>query len=244
MNYTISIFGRNGDLFWGYPDSSFESHISRYHNISRDGELLVVHQEHDLMTYSYIRPVQNGFFGFVFAFNKIATDQIRTLFRICESQIEKLIIDGEIIQFNDSGLIIFNEQLTPIKDDVAMRIIENLRHLINEGSHSFYQIDYTSYNLPDNDKTIVNVNSLPEKAAALIKRNRTVYFIKDGNANSLLVNSYALKLAGLTEEIKNYKKLVVELEKRSEFDPTIWKALSILQFFIIITGIVYLIFMN
>lgn len=244
MNYTINIFGRKGNLFWGYPDTVFEEQIIRYSKVLGYGDLLAVHQEHDLMTYSYIRPIHEGFFGFVFAFNKVATDQIKSLFRVCENQVEKLITDGEIIQFNDSGLVVFNEPLTPIKNDAAIRVIERLRMKIDEGSHSFYQIDYSAYNNPDDDKTIVNINSMPEKAAALIKRNRTVYFIRDGNANSILVNSYVVKLGGLTEELNKYKKLTEELEKKSGASLNIWKALTILQFILILSGIIYLYFLN
>lgn len=244
MNYSVCVFCRKGNSFFGFPDSSFEEPIARYSSVLGDGELLTVHQEHDLMTYTYIRRIENGFFGFVFAFNKIATDQVKTLFRVCENQIDSLIINGEIIQFNESGHIVFNDKLTRIKDDVAMKVIKNLRQSIDEGAHTFYQIDYSSYNKQDDDETIVNIDSMAEKAVILIKQNRTVYFLKNGNANSILVNSYAMILARLNEKINNYEKLIDELENTTESGSNKWMAIFIIQLLVTVAVVFYLYFLN
>lgn len=241
MNCEIYIFGHKNSIEFYYPNNSICKLTDRFVNHMYGNSQIVTHQEKDILSYVYLRGLESGsYFGLSYQFNQVITDQIRTLFKISEKIIEKLAIDGSLLCFTKDGKIEINEIADVNRNQISANIIEDLKVQIEEGEHTFFPIKHSTYSAPDSDDVYVEVdNTTGINFKSLLSTNRTVYFVKNLDINSIQMNTYSSVLAKLEEELNMYKQRVHELES-IKIKKNSYSALLIVLFLLLLICICFI----
>lgn len=122
MNIDVYIFGEFINGYNQYPDDYTKKIFENFYSKSESTTQIVIHRDGNLMYYGYIRKLEfSRYIGFCIVINGMMVTNINGLFSLYENIISDLVSNGQLIHFNEQGVIVTNvDKLYLNRDEIDL----------------------------------------------------------------------------------------------------------------------------
>lgn len=216
INFSIYFFGNSPAGYFQFPLDSLHCRLQSLSSHFDAESQIATYREQNLMYYAYMRRVtaRDSYFGICLLINGMATYNFSSLFRMFESIIQDLAIEGKTLAITKDGTLEIVKPTSMSLRNEQNRISEILKHMISEGEKYFEEMPPINYASSTDDWHAVSVNDSEDKIRSTIEDNNTVYVIKNRGLCSPAFNGLALRIEQLNEELELQKTLTANLEKK------------------------------
>ena len=106
MNSSIYLFGKLNQGYFQYPNDYTLSIFQNFSARATSKTQIIIHRQDTLMYYGYIRKLDNDesrYIGFCVLLNDLMIQNIKSLFSLFEEIFTNMVVQGEILCFDDNG---------------------------------------------------------------------------------------------------------------------------------------------
>lgn len=203
MNISTYIFGTLDGGYSQYPKDYTQTIFQDIYTNSSAPSQIIVHRNNELIYYVYIRQLGQGkYIGLAVVLNGIMLKNFKKMFTIFEQIFTSIVVKGEILQFNNQGIIISKiKQLYKYQEETS-RITDYLRFEFEKLGGGSKKLPPTNYAIAKNEKKYF---SIEDNIDDIIKSSYTygyTFVYKSKNYNTALLNNYSNVLSKLSKELE------------------------------------------
>jgi len=196
-----------------------------------------VHREDKLIYYAYVRKLEAGqYIGLCVVLNSVMLTDFNEMFSIFENLITSLVVNGNILQFNDKGDIISKASQLYTNQAEVSRVTDNLRNEFAKLENTRKPLPPVSYGIAKNEKRTFSVgDNTNDIVKASVSFNYT-FIVKQKDFDTQSLSSYRGIVSRLNKEkadlSQKYQDLQKEhakvLKQKKQFQLVVFLALAIL----------------
>ena len=237
MNISTYIFGSLGNGYSQYPNDYAQTIFQSIYAQSSAPTQIVVHREDKLIYYAYVRKLEAGqYIGLCVVLNSVMLTDFNEMFSIFENQITSLVVNGNILQFNDKGDIISKASQLYTNQAEVSRVTDNLRNEFAKLENTSKPLPPVSYGIAKNEKRTFSVgDNTNDIVKASVSFNYT-FIVKQKDFDTQSLSSYRGIVSRLNKEkadlSQKYQDLQKEhakvLKQKKQFQLVVFLALAIL----------------
>ncbi len=218
MNSTVYIFGRFNAGYTQYPDDYTRKLFPIFYEKAKAATQVMVHRNDDAMYYAYIRKLgQDRYIGFCVQLSRMMLNKPKELFPLFENVITRIIENGRLIGFNESGAILPRAEKLYLAPDEIERITFILKKRFDSWNNDSCPLPPSNFSVVKNS---VKEFTIEDNQGDIFKSTYTngyTFIYKSKDYNTATLNSYKGILASLDKKNRelsdNNKKLEEELIK-------------------------------
>ena len=237
MNISTYIFGSLGNGYSQYPNDYAQTIFQSIYAQSSAPTQIVVHREDKLIYYAYVRKLEAGqYIGLCVVLNSVMLTDFNEMFSIFENLITSLVVNGNILQFNDKGDIISKASQLYTNQAEVSRVTDNLRNEFAKLENTSKPLPPVSYGIAKNEKRTFSVgDNTNDIVTASVSFNYT-FIVKQKDFDTQSLSSYRGIVSRLNKEkadlSQKYQVLQKEhakvLKQKKQFQLVVFLALAIL----------------
>lgn len=237
MNISTYIFGSLGNGYSQYPNDYAQTIFQSIYAQSSAPTQIVVHREDKLIYYAYVRKLEAGqYIGLCVVLNSVMLTDFNEMFSIFENLITSLVVNGNILQFNDKGDIISKASQLYTNQAEVSRVTDNLRNEFAKLENTSKPLPPVSYGIAKNEKRTFSVgDNTNDIVKASVSFNYT-FIVKQKDFDTQSLSSYRGIVSRLNKEkadlSQKYQDLQKEhakvLKQKKQFQLVVFLALAIL----------------
>lgn len=237
MNISTYIFGSLGNGYSQYPNDYAQTIFQSIYAQSSAPTQIVVHREDKLIYYAYIRKLEaRQYIGLCVVLNSVMLTDFNEMFSIFENLITSLVVNGNILQFNDKGDIISKASQLYTNQAEVSRVTDNLRNEFAKLEDTSKPLPPVSYGIAKNEKKTFSVgDDTNDIINASVSFNYT-FIVKQKDFDTQSLSSYRgivsrlnKEKADLTQKYQDLQKEHVKvIKQKKQFQLVVFLALAIL----------------
>ena len=237
MNISTYIFGSLGNGYSQYPNDYAQTIFQSIYAQSSAPTQIVVHREDKLIYYAYVRKLEAGqYIGLCVVLNSVMLTDFNEMFSIFENLITSLVVNGNILQFNNKGDIISKASQLYTNQAEVSRVTDNLRNEFAKLENTSKPLPPVSYGIAKNEKRTFSVgDNTNDIVKASVSFNYT-FIVKQKDFDTQSLSSYRGIVSRLNKEkadlSQKYQDLQKEhakvLKQKKQFQLVVFLALAIL----------------
>lgn len=222
MNAFVYIFGHLGNGYTQYPND----HTTYFfQNLNKRSELaetqIIVHRDGDLMYYCYLRKLlQKQYIGFCVLLNGVMITDIAKLFSCFENVITGLVVNGDILQFEDNGNIVSKIDQLYMRQQSVNQTVSFLKSEFDKLSGLQSKLPGLNYSISKEETKSFNISDNIEDILQATHTYGYVYIFKNKAYNTASLNGYKGIIVRLNKEKQEL------IEKNSELSNKYAKVLQ------------------
>lgn len=237
MNISTYIFGSLGNGYSQYPNDYAQTIFQSIYAQSSAPTQIVVHREDKLIYYAYVRKLEAGqYIGLCVVLNSVMLTDFNEMFSIFENLITSLVVNGNILQFNDKGDIISKASQLYTNQAEVSRVTDNLRNEFAKLENTSKPLPPVSYGIAKNEKKTFSVGDDTNdiiKASVLFSYT---FIVKQKDFDTQSLSSYRGIVSRLNKEkadlAQKYQDLQIEhakvIKQKKQIQLVVFLALAIL----------------
>lgn len=214
MNISTYIFGSLGNGYSQYPNDYAQTIFQSIYAQSSAPTQIVVHREDKLIYYAYIRKLEAGqYIGLCVVLNSVMLTDVNEMFSIFENLITSLVVNGSILQFNDTGDIISKASQLYTNQAEVSRVTDNLRNEFAKLENTSKPLPPVSYGIAKNEKRTFSVDdNTNDIVKASVSFNYT-FIVKQKDFDTQSLSSYRGIVSRLNKEKADLTQKYQDLQK-------------------------------
>ena len=214
MNISTYIFGSLGNGYSQYPNDYAQTIFQSIYAQSSAPTQIVVHREDKLIYYAYVRKLEAGqYIGLCVVLNSVMLTDFNEMFSIFENLITSLVVNGNILQFNDKGDIISKASQLYTNQAEVSRVTDNLRNEFAKLENTSKQLPPVSYGIAKNEKRTFSVgDNTNDIVKASVSFNYT-FIVKQKDFDTQSLSSYRGIVSRLNKEKADLSQKYQDLQK-------------------------------
>jgi hypothetical protein len=198
MNVDVYIFGEFNSGYNQYPDDYTKLIFEKFYSNSESITQVGIHRDGNLMYYGYIRKLElTRYIGFCVVLNSAMLTKINNLFTLFENIIFDLVSNGELLHFNEQGIIVTNIDKIYLDREKIDLITQSL-------SAGIIKLQKTAKPLPALNNSV--------------SKNTIKSFSIDDNLNDIIYSSHTFGYTFIykskdynTPKLNNFKEIIERL---------------------------------
>lgn len=214
MNISTYIFGSLGNGYSQYPNDYAQTIFQSIYAQSSAPTQIVVHREDKLIYYAYVRKLEAGqYIGLCVVLNSVMLTDFNEMFSIFENLITSLVVNGNILQFNDKGDIISKASQLYTNQAEVSRVTDNLRNEFAKLENTSKPLPPVSYGIAKNEKRTFSVgDNTNDIVKASVSFNYT-FIVKQKDFDTQSLSSYRGIVSRLNKEKADLSQKYQDLQK-------------------------------
>lgn len=208
MNLSLYIFGSFTDGYTQFPGDEYIAVIIKHIAANSSSvSQLGTYRKGNLMYYVYLRYLDNGndYVGLCVQLNSAAISNVKSaLFPMFEDAVEKMVVSGKIIMFDDNGDIISNTTQLYEWNDYVEIIFDKIRQEL-QSQHTL-TLPPENYAADDNHITRLSSNDGKQKITQATTNSGYVIIEKSEQYNTPKMSTYKQTLRKLSDDNKKLKE--------------------------------------
>ena len=222
MNCSVYLFGDFGKGYTQYPDDYAQSIFQNFYAKATAGSQVTIHRNRNLMYYGYVRKLEGEkadkqYIGFCVLLNGVMLTKISDLFSLFENTIANLVVNGDILEFNDQGDIVSKIDKLYEKQQEVDRATEMIRNGILKFESDCKQLPPVNYGIANNEAKSFSVDDDNTSIVDATCTYSYTYIYKPEDYNTQSLSSYKGIVNRLNREkleiTDKYNKLSEEYQK-------------------------------
>lgn len=226
-----------GNGYSQYPNDYAQTIFQSIYAQSSAPTQIVAHREDKLIYYAYVRKLEVGqYIGLCVVLNSVMLTDFNEMFSIFENLITSLVVNGNILQFNDKGDIISKASQLYTNQAEVSRVTDNLRNEFAKLEKTSKPLPPVSYGIAKNEKRTFSIgDNTNDIVKASVSFNYT-FIVKQKDFDTQSLSSYRGIVSRLNKEkadlSQKYQDLQKEhakvLKQKKQFQLVVFLALAIL----------------
>lgn len=237
INASTYIFAKFSSGYSQYPDDYSHDFFSKVIDNSNCKSELIISRQNSLVYYLYVRTLNNKEekLGLCFVLNSVLIADYSTVFSLFEELTTKLVVDGQILKFSDTGNIIHDAQYLPDIEKTCINVSNELNSKLSVFEGLLEHIPPLNYGVAADEEKCFSYMDDTAKIVDAIHSYPFVRIVKDDNYISEKLSSYSAVLLKhkiendkLQEVIKSKEQAISKLNKQKKRTTLVFLLLSVL----------------
>ncbi len=251
MNCSVYIFGNLQRGYTQYPDDYTRDIFQNFHGKATAKSQIITYRSGSLMYYGYIRNLDktSQYIGFSFLLNGVMLPKPQELFSVFENAVERLVVNGEILGFSDSG------ELVPLVDSFgdAQKEVEKtvafIRNELSEKEKSLTKLPLPDYRVAIDESKMFSAGNADDDIQGSVAGGGYTYILKEKDFDTASMASYKGVIQKLNKDketlrLNKDKKIAKLQQEKAELSKELTKAKARQQnvTWVAVLGIVVIVF--
>lgn len=210
LNCSVYIFGDFGHGHTQFPDDYardiFEQfRRQEFHQQVSYKSQMAIHREGNLMYYGYVRKLKKNsqYIGFCVLLNGAMFTTVHLLFQLFENAIEKMIINGQVIGFDESGGFVPMMNSVTDKPQEVARLADMIRRRVDKMEAKTKPLPSVNYAVSKAEKKSFNMKTSDKEVVEASVKYSFVYVGKDKQYDTSALCGYESTIKTLYKEKKD-----------------------------------------
>ncbi len=221
INCSVYIFGDLGGGHTQFPDDYardiFEQfRRQEFHQQRSYKSQMAIHRNGNLMYYGYIRKLEKNsqYIGFCILLNGAMFTTVHRLFPLFENAVEKMILMGQIIGFDESGSFVPMVDKLSDEPQEVISLADMIRRGVDKMEAKTKPLPPVNYAVSKTEKTFFSMEASDKEVVEASVKYSFIYVYKDKQYETPALRGYESTIKTLSKEKKNLVSRYNELEHR------------------------------
>ena len=250
MNASVYIFGKFKSGYTQYPEDTKKKIFISAAEYATSKTKIVIKRSGNLIYYIYSRKIKSfkedtQSIGLALELNDAYTSDLSKMFSLFDEALTKLVLAGNIIEFNDEGDIVPKTESLYLEsseiENISNFLLQEVNHLTKD---SFTKLPPVNYSIAAKARTRISDLSSPDEVESALNNYNIVEVCKAEGGGIPVLSGYSARLKGLSKQIR---KLTEENEtlssnlvkvRRQKKRTTIVTSLTLIIAFIVVIGMI------
>lgn len=216
VNSSVYIFGNLSNGYAQYPDNYAKKIFQEFYHQASAKSQIAIHRDDNLMYYGYIRKLDENsqYIGFCVVLNGVMLSKIRKLFPLFEDAVEKMVLKGDIIGFDDKAKIVTKVSAFTDKPQEISRVVSMIRQGIDDLRTQMKALPPVDYSISNRERKVFDVSEPSKNITDASVKYGYTYIMKGDGCNTSSLSGYQEVLENLSKQNIEYSQKLRELTNK------------------------------